>query len=368
MAVLTIAAVVGLSSAGGAALAGFLVTSTDRLGVSTSAGVSGVSGTPATASPSETPSPAASLPAPDTTETPVAEPVAPEPVAPEPEPAPPPVSPADTPCDTGVTMSVWAHYDDDLLFMNPRLLEAFDAGRCVRTVFLTGSDAGRGEHYAKGRELGILRAYNAMRGAQGFWAEHRVTLNSGVEISQWSPEDDPDITVVFLRLPDGALNGGGFRATGFVTLPALVSGALASLAPIDGGTPLTLDALTSSLSELIVAYRVDQLYTHVPQGTEWAGGDHPDHSATGTVARAAWKAIGFPADRVSYAVGYRTQDLPANLSGDLLARKVDAFRVYAAQDSVVSCASAQACLAKPKFGAWLQRHYTKAEAELFPAG
>ena len=84
-----------------------------------------------------------------------------------------------------------------------------------------------------------------------------MTLNSGVEISQWSPEDDPDITVVFLRLPDGALNGGGFRATGFVTLPALVSGALASLAPIDGGTPLTLDALTSSLSELIVAYRVD---------------------------------------------------------------------------------------------------------------
>ncbi|MET2010697.1 PIG-L family deacetylase [Microbacterium chocolatum] len=364
MAILTIAAVVGLSSAGGATLAGFLVSASDRLSVSTSAGSPG--GT-ATLPPAPTPVPAASLPVPDTTATPVAEP---EPVAPEPEPAPapPPVSPAETPCDTGVTMSVWAHYDDDLLFMNPRLLEAFDAGRCVRTVFLTGSDAGRGEHYAKGRELGILRAYNTMRGAQGFWAEHRVTLNSGVEISQWSPEDDPDITVVFLRLPDGAMNGAGFRATGFVTLPALVSGALTSLAPIDGGTPLTLDALTSSLSELIIAYRADQLYTHVPQGTEWAGGDHPDHSATGTVTRAAWQAVGFPADRVSYAVGYRTKDLPVNLSGDLLARKIDAFRVYAAQDSVVSCASAQACLDKPKFGAWLQRQYAKTDGELFPAG
>lgn len=309
-----------------------------------------------------TPSPSASP-----TEVPVEPPPPPAPV----EPPPPvvPVSPADTACASEVTMSVWAHYDDDLLFLNPQLSDAIARGDCVRTVFLTGADAGRGQGYAQGRELGILRAYNTMRGQTGFWSENRVTLTAGMSVSQWSPQNDPDITVTFVRLPDGNLTGHGFPSTGNVSLPNLVSGAIATLAPTDGGPAVTSAGLVAGIGELIVAYGADHLFTHVPgESVEWSPGDHPDHAATGTLTRAAWRGVAYPAELVDYAVGYPTLSLPPNVGGDALLRKIEAFRVYAAQDPVVSCATDAACLAKPKFGGWLERNYTKSELELFPHG
>jgi LmbE family N-acetylglucosaminyl deacetylase len=330
----------------GAAIAALLVTTTDRV-------------TASTPQPSDTSS-ATPTPVVTTSQTP-------PPPAP-PAPPPPPVSPAEATCPNPTTMSVWAHYDDDLLFMNPALQDAISAGECVRTVFLTGADAGRGDAYAKGRELGILRAYNTMRGQEGLWSEKKVTLLTGMVASQWSPDGNPNITVTFLRLPDGNLNAAGFPATGNVSLPQLLDGTISSLKPIDGGGPaVSLDVLISSVGELIGAYHANRLFTHVPrEATEWSNGDHPDHSATGSVTRAAWQRIGYSPDQVNYAIGYPTLDLGVNLGGDVLTRKVEAFRVYAAQDSVVSCATESACLAKGKFGQWLQRHYVKTERELFP--
>ncbi|MCR2765182.1 PIG-L family deacetylase [Microbacterium sp. zg.B48] len=317
----------------------------------------------ASPTPSLTPSPSAT-PTPSVTPTPTPPPAPPAPPAPA-----VPVSPADTACATAVTMSIWAHYDDDLIFGNPTLQDAITGGDCIRSVFLTASDAGRGTDYSKGRELGILRAYNTMRGQQGFWAERPVTLLSGAVLSQWSPEDDPDITVAFLRLPDGNVSGDGFASTGYASLPKLLSGVLPVLAPIYGAPPLSSETLVASLAELVLAYHPAHLLTHVPADAAMhAAGDHPDHGATGIYARAAWQRAGFPAGEVRYAVGYPSESFTINVTGDTLIRKIDAFRVYAAQDSVVTCATDAACLAMPRFGAWLQRSYLATDAELFPAG
>jgi LmbE family N-acetylglucosaminyl deacetylase len=279
------------------------------------------------------------------------------------------VSPADTACATTVTTSVWAHYDDDLIFSNPALQDAIAAGECTRTVFLTASDAGRGWDYSQHRELGILRAYNVMRGQEGLWSEKPVTLMSGAALSQWSPDGDPDITVAFLRLPDGNLNAGGFGTTGYVSLPQLLDGSISTMAPINGAPPLSSESLVATIAELIQAYHTDRLITHVPSiAAEWVAGDHPDHSATGTYARAGWQRAGFPGAQVFYAIGYPSESLPANVGGEALTGKLAAYRVYAAQDPVVYCDTDAACLAKPRFGDWLQRHYLKTDAELFPAG
>ena len=101
---------------------------------------------------------------------------------------------------------------------------------------------------------------------------------------------------------------------------------------------------------------------------EWAMGDHPDHVATGTFVRAAWQRAGFPAAQVLYAIGYPSKALAVNVSDDPLARKLAAYRVYAAEDPVVACATDAACLAQRLFGQSLQRYYVKSDAELFPAG
>lgn len=292
-------------------------------------------------------------------------------LSPTPTPPPPavPVSPADTPCATGVTMSIWAHYDDDLIFANPALQGAMDAGDCIRTVFVTASDAGRGWDYSQKRELGILRAYNTMRGQEGFWSEKAVTLLSGAVLSQWSPEGDPDITVAFLRVPDGNMSGEGFAATGSASLSKLLDGAIPALQPINGAPAISSETLIGSLAEAIQAYHADRLMTHVPSGAvAWTAGDHSDHAVVGSYARYAWQRAGFPAEQVHYAVGYPTADLPVNVGGDVLTRKLAAYRVYASQDPVVLCATDEACLAKPRFGQWLQRLYLMTDGELFPAG
>ena len=209
-------------------------------------------------------------------------------------------------------MSVWAHYDDDLIFANPVLQDAMAAGDCVRTVFVTASDAGRGMAYSQGRELGILRAYNTMRGQEGFWSENRVTLLSGAELSQFSPDGDPDITIAFLRLPDGNLNGDGFSSTGHATLPKLLDGAIADLSPVTGAPALSSEGLVVSVAELIQAYEPARLLTHVPSDSaEWSAGDHPDHGADGNVRPSGVAACGVPGragalrDRLSLRIAPR---------------------------------------------------------------
>lgn len=351
-ATLVFVAVCAVSGAAGAGLAAALVN--PAIGAPHAAPTEGTAA-------AETPTPSA----------PPASTPTPTPAAPAPEPTEPSVavSPADTACATATTTSVWAHYDDDLIFLNPTLMAAFEAGDCVRSVFVTDSAAGRGLAYTKSRELGILRSYNAMRGQDGFWSENRVTLLSGLTVSQWSPQNDPDVTVTFLRFADGGLDGGGYGSTGWVSLPKLVAGTIPSMTTVDGASTVTAESLTASLGELIRAYHTDRLFTHVPAtASEWSAGDHPDHSTVGTLARAAWQAEGFPADRVQYVLGYPSAAQPVNVEGAALARKLAVFRVYAAQDPVVSCKTDAACLGLNKFGAWLQRSYLKTDAELFPAG
>ncbi|MDY0829441.1 PIG-L family deacetylase [Microbacterium sp. BG28] len=281
-----------------------------------------------------------------------------------PPPPPAPVSPLALGCDTTSVMSVWAHQDDDLIFANPSLQEAVSNGECVRTLYLTAGDAGKGTNYSRSRELGILRAYNTMRGAQAFWDETSITMLSGAHVTLFSRQGDPKLSVAFLRLPDGGLDAGGFTATGHSSIPQLESGAIPALAPIDGAPALSAAVLQQTVAEAITAWAPTRLFTHIPATSPLTQGDHPDHGATGAIVRAAAQSVGYPMDAIRYFVGYPSQNLPANLSGDLLNRKVDTYRIYAKEDPVIACADNTACLARKGFGAWLQRSYPKTDAEL----
>ncbi len=149
----------------------------------------------------------------------------------------------------------------------------------------------------------------------------------------------------------------------------LLNGTIPAISPVDGAPALSSETLVASLAETIQAYHAARLITHVPStAAAWAEGDHPDHGATGTFARAAWQRAAFPVGQVQYAIGYPSSSLPVNISGEVLSRKLAPYRVYASQDSVVACATDSACLAKPRFGEWLQRSYLLTDAELFPAG
>ncbi len=321
--------------------------------------VGGATAIDPTASPTaDSPSPTATdspTPAPAPTSTPSATPTAP----------PPPVSPAAQVCEGAPTLlSFWAHPDDDIIFANPTISDAIAAGECVRTVFVTAGDAGKSMEYVQARELGILRAYNSMRGQEGLWHADEITLDTGLHIRRLSPDGDARISVTYIRLPDGNISDGGFAATGFATLSKLLDGSLASLAPMDGGPAIDRDHLVASLREVADAVHPSRTLTHIPRGSAFAPGDHPDHSAVGSLVREALSSDAAVAPGIRYFVGYPSENLPRNLDGAVLDAKVDTYRVYTQQDKVIRCADRESCLKTRKFGEWLRRSYPKTEADL----
>lgn len=258
-----------------------------------------------------------------------------------------------------------AHYDDDLIFANPTMLRAIQAGECVRTVFVTGGDAGKGLEYATTREQGILAAYDVLRGLTGPWTAEQITLYSGMPITRYTPADNPNISVTFLRLPDGNLKGEGFEATGWESLERLYAETIGSMHTIDTQVKVTEATLQASLQELIAAYVPASIITLVPGDSRFSKHDHSDHSTVGLLMRTAWQNSGVPAEAVKYATGYGNKRQPINVSGPELDLKLLAFWTYAQHDSVSACASPQACLELEPFGRSLEREYFLTDAELY---
>ncbi len=312
---------------------------------------------PSPSSPRATPSPSPHPPSATAAPTPTASPTA----TPTPE---PPVLPAAERCDGDTVMGVWAHPDDDIIFANPTISDAIAAGGCVRTVFVTAGDAGKGMGYVEARELGILRAYNHMRDEDGLWDATDLSLNSGMTVRRLTPRGDARVSVLFLRLPDGNITGAGFPATGHATLARVWDGALPAVAPVSGGAGVSRDQLLASVRELASGFAPARILTHIPRGSAFAPGDHPDHSIVGAVVRDALTADPAVGPGIRYFVGYPSKDLPRNLDGGVLDAKVDTYRVYAQQDEVIRCADRGACLGTRNFGEWLRRSYPKTEAEL----
>ena len=259
----------------------------------------------------------------------------------------------------------WAHYDDDLVFANPTLLHALDAGRRAHSCFMTASDAGAGmSAYVDGRERGIRAAYDVMRGARGTWSDRSVVLENGVSLTLTSPDDDDRVSLSFLRLPDGGLRGNGYASTGWQSLAKLVSGDLPSLRTLDTGQTITVERLRSTVAELVVAYGATTVITHHPGFADLPGDDHPDHQSVGRVVASAVDAGDIDGSVMQYAIGYPAALRPANIASDVLARKLEAFAAYGRHDPVVAREEPHEYLLVRGFGEWLQRHYLVSHDEL----
>ena len=264
----------------------------------------------------------------------------------------------DPPCPAGTAVSFWAHYDDDLIFANPALQQAFDNGQCLRTLFFTGSAAGAGSSpYAANREAGIRAAYDAVRGTSGPWKDRTVLLRNGLTLTVTQPEGDSRISILFLRLADGGVNGGGYQRTGWESLNELIVGDLPVLHTIDTDVEVTLEQLNSMVVEVASGYHATSVLASLPGFADGASGDHPDHRSVGRIVAAQVDAGLIDPNIVQYAMGYPTAQQRANIDRDPLARKLKVFAIYAAHDPVIACRDSAGCLKVSRFGDWLQRQY-----------
>lgn len=256
-------------------------------------------------------------------------------------------------CSAGSVLNVVAHQDDDLLFINPDIVADLDAGKCVRTVFLTAGDAGYDETYWEGREQGARSAYAQMAGVSDSWALTDAAI-PGHPARLQTLNGQQKVSLVFLRLPDGGLSGTGYPVTGNVSLAEVWDGDASSITAIDGsGTSYTRTGLISALTTLMQnagATEIDALDAAGAIGD----GDHPDHYASAYFAQAAHQSYGPEHVFRSYR-GYPMASEEPNVSGAALTAKVGAYEAYSPHDSGV-CQTLEEC-GDTQYGKWLHRRY-----------
>ncbi len=256
-------------------------------------------------------------------------------------------------CQAGTIDVFVAHSDDDLLFMNPAIADKLAAEHCIRTVYVTAADDGYPEAYWRGRERGIKAAYSAMLVAENNWQDSTASIG-GNNFAVSSIADHPRVSLAFLRLPDGNVNGAGFASTGNVSLQELAANPSLSLTAVDGSATYTNANLVQLLSTIITVDRPTVVYTLITGG-KYANGDHSDHLSVGRLTLQAAYIAGYRAPITSY-VGYPSNNLLPNLSAAVSENKRELFQVYASEDGMI-CASPYYCAIEATYENYFSRTY-----------
>ncbi len=263
------------------------------------------------------------------------------------------------------TLITVAHADDNLLFMSPDEYSLVKAGGAVQVVYLTTGDNGRGSNYWHLREEGARAGAADMAGVPNRWRQGAVTVN-GYSLALDTLVADPRLTIIYMRLPDGNVNGSGYRESSYESLRKLWTGEISTIASASRAT-YTKTQLADTLAGVIRLYKPDTLYTQNFLGN-FKNGDHTDHVATGLLTiQAARTGSTKPCPILGYQ-GYPVHALAANVSGGLLHEKEAAFLAYSKYDPY-GCTPLAECFAPGLFaatyGSWLKRQYVVAR---IPAG
>jgi LmbE family N-acetylglucosaminyl deacetylase len=263
-------------------------------------------------------------------------------------------SAASATCPNGSTMAVVAHEDDTLLFINPDILNDIQSGKCVQTVIMTAGDSGAGQSYWGMREQGTEAAYAEMAGVPNTWTQSDPGI-SGHPMQLMTLSGNPRVSLIFMQLPDGNFDGSGFPSTNNQSLQKLYTGSINQINAIDGSTSYTKPQLISTLTQLMQQFSPDKIYTQDFVGA-YGDGDHSDHHTVAYLTRDASRAWTTATHTLIGYMDYASANQPANVSGNALTQKYNAYFAYAPYDGNV-CQSVAACN-QNGYGQWLQRQYT----------
>ncbi len=246
-------------------------------------------------------------------------------------------------------MNIVAHQDDSLLFQSPDLFHDIQNDRCTMTIFVTAGDAGSGEQYWLGREDGVKAAYANMSGVANEWTVSDAGI-SGHPIPVFTLASHPNISMAFLRLPDGGVDGNGLSNP--VSLKKLWEGSITSLTAIDNSSSYSKQDLINTFAALYAQYQPSRINT---QNFVISFGDldHSDHIATGYFSKSAHQLYTTPHTIYAYQ-GYDSVFHAINVFNTDLAAKIGAFFTYTPFDPH-ACQSYEACTGS--YDDWLERQY-----------
>ncbi len=230
----------------------------------------------------------------------------------------------------GGAISIVAHQDDDILFMNPDIAQSIAQGEANTTIFVTAGDAGLGDAYWQGREEGAKAAYSVMTGHDE-WVDETITIDTGsqsIDVHTSYLLEAPEIRLYFLRLPDG---GGALGPGEEQQLARLESGELASVTTIDGESVYSRSDVVDVLTELLTLHEPSALRLQVHEG-ETAAAEHTDHTHTAEFSEEALLAYSGGTVQVTHYVHYDSRLMPANLTPDEAALSLEVMLAYAEHD------------------------------------
>ncbi len=267
-----------------------------------------------------------------------------------------------TTCSVPTVMNIVAHQDDDLLFLSPDLIHDIHEGHCVRTIFITAGDAGNDQFYWLNREKGSEAAYSFMISSnRDVWIERIIKVSEHHFITVSSPRNNPSISLIYLHLPDGNLNGGGFKHTHNESLSALENGKIQHIQSVDGQSSYTSDELTSTLESLMHTYQPSEIRTQA-NFLSRTYPDHSDHIAVGQYSKAAYDRYELKQFEnrlvipIKFYVGYPIHNLLDNVFNFDLDEKRAAFFTYSEFDGSV-CNLILNCKLSTTYNAYTHRQY-----------
>ena len=185
-----------------------------------------------------------------------------------------------------------AHQDDDLLFANPDIEASIRSGHPTRVIFLTAAGAPNLATW-QAREHGVYRPYLMMADATSnpnvdaatYFTCGNVTYN-GQAVRQCTLTQNPSVSLVFLRLLDGAVASLWATDAG----PPFNVTPVASLTTVDGVNTYTRSSLMATLVAMFADFAPARVGTL--DSTLAYGFDHTDHVASALFALEAMHTWG----------------------------------------------------------------------------
>ncbi|MEU8244488.1 PIG-L family deacetylase [Actinoplanes missouriensis] len=257
-------------------------------------------------------------------------------------------------------MSVVAHPDDDLYFLNPGISSAISAEVPIVGVVMTSAE-GDGRNvdtgdpdresapvdyagYSEARRVGLRRAYARMAGlpVDHPWKQKLVKLRTGFTVEQDTLKGRPDVVLYFFNLAHRDVDG-----KKRYTLPFLLNrelDATPTMPSITLPTPvqtISRETIVASLAELIRQYQPTVLRTLDPDpehdwgATKFVVSDHAEHTATARFTIEAVRQLDPNKSRLpimEYYRGYANRYWAINLCPALFDEKAKYLATYSGAD------------------------------------
>lgn len=225
------------------------------------------------------------------------------------------------------TLSMVAHPDDDLIFLNPDILSDIRAGHRVWVAYLTAGNlepGPAGMDYADKRIQGVRAAYAKSANVVNDWSYQAISVGGRTLATNYL-KAAPQVRLVFTYVHAAA---GADQVGDLARMwadPSFVA------APIDGRPSYTKDQFASMLRALADHVAPDFLRGHDPQGQQC--GDNVDHDRAGKfTCLSNLDPTGRMVRRLDSYFGYVGRSWVENVSAYWAAEKLAVWRTYKPHD------------------------------------